>query len=685
MTDVAETGVYNSRYEIIRKIARGGMAEVYLARDLQLHRSVALKVLFRELSTDQAFVQRFRHEAQAAANLSHPNIVSIYDWGESEADNTYFIVMEFVDGDTLSKLIRSRGSLEAPRAAEIGSDISAGLEYAHAHGVIHRDVKPGNVIVTKEGAAKVTDFGIARGHNSDMSLTQTGAVMGTATYFSPEQAQGERVDARSDIYSLAVVLYEMIIGKPPFSGDNPIAIATKHVQEMPPAPSDIDPTIPEAFEAIVMKAMAKSPDDRYQSAGELHDDLARFVAGERVSAPAYDPSVTTFFDAGSTTIVQPRSPRTRAGAMNGNGNPAGRVPGDGSPPRPGLRIAAIVVALVVLAAALGLGSFYAVRHIGTGGGSGFDVPNVQGLKLSKAESRLTAAGLRFKVVQTASTDPPLTVVQQRPPYPTPVSRGDTVTLVISKGGQASVPDVVGTGKDSAVSSLRAAGFTVQTVNKTIPCSQVGQYSPPPTIGTVLAQAPSSGAHQVGSTVTITVSQGVPVPNVVGQSAADASNVLGQCGFTLGTTTNSPSPPDQSIPQGDVISINPGAGTFADPGTTVSLTVSTGTGVKVPDVVGESLGQAETDIENAGLTYTITYQNASNTCQSGYICGETPPGGKVVNSGSDVTLSEGQSSPPSSTTTSTSTSLVSGLGGSGLGTGTSSGSGSGTTPSHQRSA
>src|SRR6185503_13124487 len=217
--------VFTNRYEIVRHLARGGMAEVYLARDQLLDRPVALKVLFPELSTDRAFVERFRREAQAAANLSHPNIVSVYDWGEEE--NTYFIVMEYVDGRPLSSLLKAEGTLLPDRAAAICADVAGALAFAHRNGVVHRDVKPGNVLLTADGTVKVADFGIARAANAEENLTQTGAVMGTATYFSPEQAQGTTIDARSDIYSLGVVLYELVTGRPPFAGDNPVTIAYK--------------------------------------------------------------------------------------------------------------------------------------------------------------------------------------------------------------------------------------------------------------------------------------------------------------------------------------------------------------------------------------------------------------------------------------------------------------------------
>src|SRR6202046_2958530 len=282
MEPVDTPRTYSGRYELTHLIARGGMAQVYRAMDRQLERPVALKVLFPELSVDRTFVERFRREAQAAANLSHPNIVPVFDWGED--DGSYFIVMEYVDGRALSAVLKDPEPLPPRQIASIGAGVAAALAFAHRHGVIHRDVKPGNVLITPDGEVKVTDFGIARAVNTEESLTPTGAVMGTAAYFSPEQAEGKAVDARSDIYSLGVVLYEMAVGKPPFTGDSPVAVASKHVRDQPILPRVANPAVPTALEAVIMKAMAKNPDDRYPTAEEFRADLLRFTEGRPVEA-----------------------------------------------------------------------------------------------------------------------------------------------------------------------------------------------------------------------------------------------------------------------------------------------------------------------------------------------------------------------------------------------------------------
>jgi serine/threonine-protein kinase len=559
--------VFTGRYQIVRHLARGGMAEVYLARDLLLDRPVALKVLFPEFATDRSFVERFRREARAAASLNHPNIVSIYDWGEE--DGTYFIVMEYVDGLTLRDVIRRQGPLMASRAAEIGADIAAALQFAHVGGVIHRDVKPGNVLITTS-QVKVTDFGIARAGDPAESLTQAGAVMGTATYFSPEQAQGHVVDPRTDVYSLGVVLYEMVAGRPPFTGDNPVSIAYQHVREDPVPPSRHNPDIPPVFEDIIAKAMAKNRANRYSSAEDLRADLLRFTQGHAVSAPAMPPAAAAAVTGVMASSRAPEPPVELTRIQSGIDGTRVVTPGDTFvqvDDRPRARTSTYIIILVTLLALLGGLLFLVGRQLGVGGAEEVTVPQVIGRTEADAERELRTAGLKIERREVPDeVNPAGQVVAQEPLANLQVRRGSTVIISVSTGAPiVDVPDVRNRPLDPAREALTAAGFRI-VINS------VNSDKEP---NTVIDQSPAAGTKAPkGSNVTLNVSKGleqIAVPNVRGRTRDDAANLLGQAGFRTTSRTES----SEDFDFGQVIRTEPASGTPLERNSVVTLVVSSG--------------------------------------------------------------------------------------------------------------
>jgi eukaryotic-like serine/threonine-protein kinase len=638
MEPVQTPRIYSGRYELTHLIARGGMAQVYRAMDRQLERPVALKVLFPELSVDRTFVERFRREAQSAANLSHPNIVPVFDWGED--DGSYFIVMEYVEGRPLSAVLRDPQRMPPRQIATIGAGVAAALAFAHRHGVVHRDVKPGNVLITPEGDVKVTDFGIARAVNTEESLTQTGAVMGTAAYFSPEQAEGKGVDSRSDIYSLGVVLYEMSVGRPPFAGDSPVAVASKHVRDMPALPREVNPAVPPALEAVVMKAMAKNPDDRYGSAEELRADLLRFADGRPVEAG--DPGVTTVLAAvGATQAIPTTTGRTMA-------VPAGAAPPTGEQDlQRKKRTRNLIILLVLLLVALGVIAFFLFRSLV---GGNVSVPDVVGLSTNQAtqtlhDNHLTVGSSTVRTSNTTKGD----VVSTDPKAGSSVAKNSAVNLVVSGGPHiplVEVPSVTGKQLTQAIQQLQGAnlGYTIHNVNSD------------QAVGTVLSQDPAAGTKILETRkVVLTVSgtqTSVSVPSVVGQSPASAGGVLTQAGLKVGSQTTACS----GQPNGLVSAQNPGAGASEPPGTPVNLVVSSGSCISVPGVVGQSQGAATSAITGAGLVANTTFDTGCpNGAQPGNVDSQSPGASAQVNRGTTVNISVCQPATTTTTTTTTTTS------------------------------
>jgi beta-lactam-binding protein with PASTA domain/tRNA A-37 threonylcarbamoyl transferase component Bud32 len=534
------------RYELDGIVGRGGMAEVFRARDIRLDRIVAVKTLREDLARDQTFQARFRREAQSAASLNHPSIVAVYDTGEDMLGPTPvpYIVMEYVDGRTLRDLLREDRRLLPERAAEITDGVLRALDYSHRNGIVHRDIKPGNVMLTRTGDVKVMDFGIARAvSDAQATMTQTAQVIGTAQYLSPEQARGERVDARSDLYSTGCLLYELLTGRPPFTGDSPVAIAYQHVRENPVPPSQVDPEIPGWADAIVLKAMAKDPADRYQSAGEMRNDIQRALSGAPVAAPTRaDMYAGTRRMGQSTQLAGPTSaiPAYSYG------------PQDGPPDRPARRRAWPWIIAALIALLLVAGGIFAYQYI-SGNGSGIAVPTVNNDKEAPALAAIARAGFVTTTVQQASGSVAKgRVIRTSPPGGSKAAKGSTVKVYVSTGAASvAVPDVRGMNLSQATSTLQAKGF--QVTDRTAANSTAAAQ-------TVVRQHPLPGTKAArGSTVTIFVSGGgVTVPSVIGDPRSTAVQILQADGFTVKTVVVAGS---ASSTPGSVINQIPSSGTL----------------------------------------------------------------------------------------------------------------------------
>jgi eukaryotic-like serine/threonine-protein kinase len=563
------------RYRLGAVIGHGGMAEVHRGRDVRLGRDVAIKLLRPELARDPSFQGRFRREAQSAASLNHPAIVAVYDTGEDQGDGggvTPYIVMEFVEGRTLRDVLAAEGRLLPQRAMEITAQICAALEQAHRAGIVHRDIKPGNVMLTPAGEVKVMDFGIARAvTGSAATMTQTASVIGTAHYLSPEQARGEHVDARSDLYSTGCLLYELVTGAPPFSGDTPVAVAYQHVREDPIPPSGVEPEVPPAIDAIVLKAMAKNPANRYQTAAQMRADLERALAGQPVeAAPVLAEDSTTILPPPATTVLL-RQQQRRPGRVLAY---------------IGLGVAAVLVFLVALLLAGNL--------LKSGGGE-VNTPSVIGLSVGDARALLAAKGLRAgKVLESFDNSGKYAVGEVMSQDPQPdilLSKGQSVDLVVSKGIEmVIVPDqLVGLTQAEAKRAIVAAKLKVGSV--------VAQNSNQPP-GQVLAVNPASGTQvPIGTAVQLTVSNGkVAVPKVVGMTVDQAVQALQQAGFQVKLN------PDTSPGDAHVVSQDPAAGSFAAYGSTVNLQTDAPPPTPTPS---ESPSTTPTDTTSPTPTITPT--------------------------------------------------------------------------------
>jgi eukaryotic-like serine/threonine-protein kinase len=537
------------RYELDGIVGRGGMAEVYRARDIRLDRIVAIKTLRADLARDQIFQARFRREAQSAASLNHPSIVAVYDTGEDMATGVPvpYIVMEFVDGRTVRDLLQDGHRLLPERSLEIIDGVLRALDYSHQAGIVHRDIKPGNVMVTRNGDVKVMDFGIARAmSDAQATMTQTAQVIGTAQYLSPEQARGERVDSRSDLYSTGCLLYELLTGRPPFTGDSPVAIAYQHVRENPIPPSRVDPDVPAWADAIVLKAMAKSPADRYQTAADMRADLQRAASGLPVAAaPPTRADMYAGADmTGRTSAIPPVADYEYAGAGYDRGRGGGH------------RWIPWVLGLVLV-----LGVVIGVAYYLLAGGKTYSVPLVNGLTVTQAEQQIAAHDLRSTVVDQASnTVQKGLVINSNPAQGNNVSANTLVTLFVSTGeAPVAVPDVEGKQENAAQTTLQTAGFQVSV--------QTDATSTEPS-GTVVNQSPVGGTKVApGSKVTIFVSGGANVPNVVGVPASSAVTLLQNDGFKV-NQIQAPGPAGTN--PGTVWQQTPAANTAAAGGSTVNI-------------------------------------------------------------------------------------------------------------------
>jgi eukaryotic-like serine/threonine-protein kinase len=615
--DTLSGTLFAGRYRIARKLGGGGMADVYLAEDQELGRRVAVKMLHGRYANDEQFVERFRREATHAAGLSHPNIVSIFDRGEF--DGSYFIVMEYVEGRTLKELIRSRGLCPVPVAIAYTRQILAALRYAHRNGVIHRDIKPHNVIVDSEGVVKVTDFGIARAGASQM--TEEGAIIGTAQYLSPEQARGAPVDQTSDLYSSGIVLFELLTGEVPFTGDSPVEIAMKHLAETPPTPSELRPDVPPDLDLVVVRALAKEPADRYQSAAAMDADLETVARGGRVAAETAEAATMVLsgeraIDATAATQIvrrplQPYEPPDRSRSL-----------------WPWLLGVGAVLALLIAAWFL-----YEPINDQFQGADTVAVPYVVGIQAALAVQDIEEEGLVAQVRRVSNSDVEEGLVfTQDPIEGTRVDPGDVVRIDVSSGKpEVTIPGVVGQTSEDAVAELTRAGLVAQVVEVNSDREE----------GTVTGQAPGAGLVVVeGTQVRINVSKGprpVTVPSVVGLPYDQAAAELQSAGFVVSRIDE-----DSDQAEGIVTRQTPSGGSEGSRGSTVTVSVSRGPSTAaVPDVTATDVSIAQTTLENEGFRSRVVLEDVFDPAQDGIVISQDPIGGSQAEPNAIITLFVGR--------------------------------------------
>jgi serine/threonine-protein kinase len=610
MRDIAPETVIDQRYSILERIGSGGMADVYAAQDLQLGRKVALKLLYRRFAEDEEFVERFKREASAAAGLQHPNVVGVYDRGEW--DGTYYIAMEYLEGRSLKQIVQEEGPLSPEWAIEVVVQILRAARFAHQRGIIHRDIKPHNVIVDDEGRVKVTDFGIARAGASDM--TETGSIMGTAQYLSPEQAQGHSVSAASDLYAIGIVLYECLSARVPFEGDSPVTIALKQVSEMPVPPSVYNPGVPPELDAIVLHALEKEPLHRFADADEFVEALegarARLTALEPGEATAVFGAVTppTAATVVAEPDVDPEEERRRR--------------------RRTLIAIAAAIALLLAGALLAFALTRPEKE---------PVPDVVGTQLAAASTVLRNAGFEVEVDRVTSDAPKDRVLRSDPQPGTEVEKGATVSLTVSDGpGQTTVPDVTNLFQRQAREALEEAGFSIEVereTSSTVDRGRVTRTSPP---GGTLAQR--------ASTVTMFVSTGpgkVAVPAVVGQKEGSAISELSNAGLRTDVSEE-----ESDQPAGTVLRQDPAAGTSVDKGSTVAVVVAREPArVIVPRVVGLTERAAADRLSRAGLLADIENETVTDRNQKDRVIRQDPERGDPARRGDSVTIVIGRFEEP----------------------------------------